>query len=210
MVRAPKLWTNATVCILASGPSLTAEDVEFVRGKTPVIVVNDAVRLAPWADVLYSSDGPWWKRERGAPGFTGMKLCIEKKKGAGVDSYGRTWPSVGVLRNAGIAGLSLDPSAICHYKNSGGAAINLAVHLGAIRIVLLGFDMSAGPNGQRHFYPEGPRGSSPYGDFRRYMATMVHPLKAAGVTVVNASRRTALTCFPRVALEQALRAEVAA
>lgn len=203
MVKVPRLWPHATVFILASGPSLTAEDVDAVRGKARVVCVNDAVRLAPWADCLYSSDGPWWKRMKGAPEFTGLKFCIEKAAGAGVDSYGRTWPSVGVLRNAGLTGLSLEPTAICHYKNSGGAAINLAVLLGASRIILLGYDMKLGPHGVKHF--TGERGtSSPYPDFRRYIGTMVKPLEAAGVDVVNASRQTALTCFPRVSLDDVL------
>ena len=45
--------------IIASGPSLTKEDVDAVRGLN-VIVINTSYWLAPWADILYACDGHWW------------------------------------------------------------------------------------------------------------------------------------------------------
>jgi hypothetical protein len=48
-------------------------------------------------------------------------------------------------------GLTGDPSFIVWNRNSGLAAVNLAYHLGAREIVLLGIDMCAGPNGETHW-----------------------------------------------------------
>ena len=51
------------------------------------------------------------------------------------------------MRNGGPRGLSLEPDTICTAYNSGGAAINLAVQLGAQQIVLLGYDMGPDEHG---------------------------------------------------------------
>jgi len=50
-----------TFVVVASGPSLTREDVEYCRDKAKVIVVNDCYRLAPWADICYASDYDWYR-----------------------------------------------------------------------------------------------------------------------------------------------------
>ncbi len=42
--------------VLASGPSMTAADAEYVRGKARVMTVNSTWRLAPWADAHYTND----------------------------------------------------------------------------------------------------------------------------------------------------------
>lgn len=197
----PILTDGGTVVCLASGPSLTAADVETVRGRAVVVAVNDAIRLAPWADVFYSGARVYWTpkdpRGRLLEGFAGLRvrLCLDQDRpGVGADGVIR-------LRHGGADGLARTPNALTTYQNSGGAAINLAVHLGARRIVLLGYDM--GPADGRHHFHDAPgtRHSSPYALFTRLLATSVAPLAAAGVEVVNCSRRTALACFPRVPLE---------
>jgi uncharacterized Rossmann fold enzyme len=89
--------------------------------------------------------------------------------------------------------------------NSGYAAVNLAVHLGAKRILLLGYDMQLGPNKQEHWHKDHRNKSqSAYPIFRKRMAAMVEPLGKAGIDVVNVTRRTALETFPLMALEEAL------
>jgi hypothetical protein len=46
------------------------------------------------------------------------------------------------------------------------------------------------------------RMKSPYQTFRQAYPTLVEPLKASGVEVLNCSRQTALTCFERRALDE--------
>lgn len=58
-----------------------------------------------------------------------------------------------------------------------------------------------------HFFGEHPRTiqrDTPFALFRQHWATLVAPLRALGVSVVNCSRRTALDCFPRQPLREAL------
>lgn len=192
-------WPESTIVCLASGPSLTLEDVEWCKGKAPVIAVNDTHTWAPWADVLYSSDQRWWAFYQGVPVFQGLKFGIHPL------TPHPAW-GVGVLRNGGTGGLSADPSKLCSGMNSGYAAINLAIHLGASRVVLLGYDM--GRMGRRnHFFGEHPtrlRSGTPYHRFVQRFASMVEPLKQAGVSVINCSRATQLTMFERRPLAEVL------
>jgi len=194
------------VVCLASGPSLTREDVESVRGKAKVIAINASYALAPWADALYCADAhPFkWYWEVGPKGgyehvaikdFAGLKYSVT--------GVGKSYTGVNVIGRGRDEGLSLDPAKLCLGRNSGYQAINLAVLLGASRIILLGYDMGVS-NGREHWHPERiPWKRSPYQMFRTLFPSMVKPLRDAGVEVINCSRQSALTCFPRHSLAEA-------
>jgi len=195
----PKLWPGETVVCIASGPSLTEADVNYVRGRAHVIAINNNWELAPWADVLHANDGRWWHWHKGVPSFKGLKYSLSHSA--------RMWPDVNVLRRAHDAkGISFDPKALCNYGlNSGYAAINLAVHLGAKRIILLGYDMQVGPNKEEHWHKDHRnRSRSEYPIFLRRFSAMTEPLEKAGIEVINCTRRTAIETFPLMSLEDAL------
>ena len=201
LVSVPRLLpVGGTVVCIGSGPSLTLEDVASCQGQGLVVAVNDAIQYAPFAVALMASDAEWWAAHRGVPTFSGLKYCLEPR------AYGR-WSDVQVLRNTGHEGLELDSTGLKTGRNSGAAAINLAVHLGATRILLLGYDCARDRKGREHFFGAhrpGLRNGSPYRLFRQMFAKMAAPLKAVGVTIVNCSRRTEIECFERQPLEQAL------
>lgn len=188
----PRVWVGDTVVCLASGPSLTPADVDFVRGKARVIAVNNNYQLAPWADVLYAHDRRWWQWHHGAPTFHGLKIGIQR-----VPRYA----DLHYLKLGPPTGLSRDPGIVHHGRNSGYQAINVAVHFGVARIVLLGYDMHRTWD-RAHWHRDHPIPTPDlYRGFRRNYETLVEPLRAAGVEVINATRDTALTCFPRAPLE---------
>jgi hypothetical protein len=183
------------VCI-GGGPSLTAADVNACQGRARVIAINDAYRLAPWADVLYACDAKWWNWHQGVPEFQGWKGALEL--GAAV------W-GVNVLQATGCEGLEMSRRGLRTGLSSGYQALNLAVHLGARRIVLLGYDLQPGPGGKSHWFGEHPDGvQSDFPVLLEGFKRIVEPLAKAGIAVLNASRVTALTGFPRVTLEEAL------
>jgi len=162
-----------------------------------VIAINDAYRLAPWADVLYACDADWWKLHAGVPTFTGPKYALQSRAGH--------WAGVQVLQNTGIEGLETRPFGLRNGRNGGYQAINLACHYGATRIVLLGFDMQARRGQRSHWFGEHPNGVRPsYELLGAAFPSIVEPLRARGVQVQNASRETALECFPRLSLAEAL------
>lgn len=198
MTPVPRLWPGETVTLIGGGPSLTPADVAAVRGRTRVIAINNAYQLAPWADALYAADRKWIDWHGGVPGFTGPKYSI-----ASADPTPR--PDWTVLRNTGTHGLDLDPTALRTGFNGGYQALNLAVHFGAARILLLGFDLGIAPDGRCHWHgPHPDRQPAPFYAMLDAFPSLVAPLAILGVEVVNCSRRTALACFPCVALEDAL------
>ena len=185
----PRLWPDSLIVCLGTGPSLTGADVTRVQGQR-VIAINNAYQLAPWADVLYACDAKWWRWHQGARGFLGRKYTLAP----GVREY----PEVEALRNTGPTGLETDPHGLRTGHNSGYQAVGIAVHLGARMIVLLGYDMQGD-----HYFGRHPDGTKP--PFTRCLAafaTLVEPLAALGIAVINCTRQTALTCFPLEALDE--------
>ena len=198
-VPVPCLWPGDTFVCLGSGPSLTQDDVDACRGRARVIAIKNTVTMAPWADVLYGAGADangqtWWHREGPRLTFPGLRYTL--------DHEARHWASV--LRRDREMGLSSDPGKLCLGYHSGYQAINLAVHLGARRIVLLGYDIQK-TGGKDHFFGAHPhKNPPPYDLFMSRFPSIVEPLEARGISVVNASRETALTIFPRLPIDEAL------
>lgn len=92
------------------------------------------------------------------------------------------------------------------FANSGCGAVAFAASRGAERIVLIGYDCQK-TGGKVHHHGDHPPNlgnaksmSQWFVRFRKLAETM----SRAKVNVINASRETALTCFPRMDLEAAL------
>jgi hypothetical protein len=116
-------------------------------------------------------------------------------------------PHAQVLQNTGILGLEEAPTGLRTGKNSGYQAINLAYHLGAARVVLVGYDMRPDAKGRHHWFGSHPYPTldPPYPALLEYFGTIAGPLAARGVEVLNATPDSALSCFRRATLEEALR-----
>lgn len=200
---APRLWPGATVACLGGGPSLTQGQVARLRGRVRVVAINDAWRLAPWADVLYACDWRWWRKHAGVPAFQGLKVTLSNGCG-----HLDAWPEIRVLENTGTEGLERAPSGLRTGRNGGYQAINLAVHLGAARILLLGYDMKAAAGERTHWFgdhEDWPTRATIFRDvFLPHFAGLARALDELGVAVVNCTPDSALDVFPRARLEEAL------
>ncbi len=193
-----------TIAILGGGPSLTQNQVNAVK-HLPVIAVNDAYKLAPWANVLYGCDAKWWKWND--PFFRGTKAAL--KWNAETGAFHNGWDDVErrdihALASTGTLGLESSPNSLRTGMNSGYQAINLAVHLGGRQIILLGFDMKA-INGKDHWFGAHPDGvAPPYDSMRGCFPSLVDPLKKKGVEVINCTPDSALDVFPKMELAKCL------
>lgn len=194
----PRLLPNGgTVVCLGGGPSLTPDDVTYCRGKATVIAINDAYKLAPWADVLYACDARWWNWHRGVTSFTGLKFSLQKAAAG--------WKGVGVLKRTGDYGLERKPHAIRAGRNSGYQAVNIAWHLGATRILLLGYDMQIAQGKPTHWFGEHPNKTPPpVQSFRGPFRSLPPILKDFNLEIINCTRETALPYFPRMPIDEAL------
>jgi hypothetical protein len=153
--------------------------------------------------VLYACDTIWWQHSRpSAKEFRGERWSshslapkVNDDKTAAAKEYGLT-----LIGGAEGDGFSFDLSRIHYGDNSGFQAINLALHFGARKIWLLGFDMKN--SAQRHFFGDHPpgilkaKGAPNYDHFVGHFDTAARMLPA-DVEIINATPDSALTCFPR-------------
>jgi hypothetical protein len=196
--------------VAASGPSLTPQVAETIRGarwKAPwrVIVVNDAYKLLPWADLLYAADFSWWRTHDGAKSFAGERwtshsqstqVCDDKSLVAHIYDLNFVNAKHG-------KGFSSDPGYI-HYgdpEHSGFQAVNLALLMGAPKVVLVGFDY--GYSDKAHFFGNHTEGlrqptSGNYADMARAYRHVETD------KIVNATPGSNLKRFPAMELSEAL------
>ncbi len=159
----------------------------------------------------YFCDAKWWRGQMDAnrrtqDGVHSFHDAIYKLNWFSGSSDFLDHPQVHALRLTGQSGHEDAPDGLRHGSNSGYQAIELAVKLGAKRIVLLGYDMKV-DGGRSHWHDE-PR-QRDFADVAArsmlpHFASLVEPLKALGVEVVNATPGSAIECFPKASLEDAL------
>lgn len=99
--------------VIATGPSLTDEQVQAVR-HLPCVAVSNAYLKAPWAVALASADKRWWVHYQ--PEFEGPKYSVAVVSGT-------------------------EQVKLVSGSNSGLLGMEVAVMLGATSLLLLGFDM---------------------------------------------------------------------
>ena len=94
--------------------------------------------------------------------------------------------------------------------NGGFQALNLAVQFGAVRIILVGYDMTLDHGVHWHGkHPKGLHNPVPgaVARWRRVLEKSAPILRAAGITVINASERSALVAYAKMSLLEAFNAE---
>ncbi len=189
-------------CIVAApGPSLPYLEHcgPVVDGKIPVIVVQDAWRRIPWADVLYGCDARWWNYHKGAPEFRGERYSTTdrgtNRKENEAEAYG-----IQLLWGVHGTGFSRKPDTLHYGSNSGFQAINLAILFGCTDIALVGFDWHR-PGGKTHFFGEHPPGfgNANFSTWTREMQIAADRLE--GVNIVNCTPDSALRVFPMGTLD---------
>jgi hypothetical protein len=204
-------WRSATVVCIASGPSLHVDDLALIeawRDAEPearkVIAVNNAglAPFAPWADVLYAGDGRWW-REYWTPRAPAPELWTVSD--ADDLPAGMHWIR-GIDTEPGIS-----PGADRIYTggNSGYAALGLAALWGASKIILTGYDMQRSAARATHAHADhhvrlGNPTDETLAVWVDRFAVAARDLRQRGIDVVNCTRRSALSCFDTVQLDDAI------
>jgi len=148
-------WKGETAFIIGGGPSLKSMDWSLLHGKH-CIGCNDAYMLGDWVEVCYWGDYGWfeihWQDEIKMPScervpglkrYSGLKVTL-REECLGIDG-------IHVLERR-PAGLYRAP-CIGWNTNTGASAINLALILGARRVVLLGFDMCFDKYNDANWHP---------------------------------------------------------
>ena len=113
--------------LIATGSSVTPEQVEYVKGKARIYVINSSYKLAPWADVLYACDEEWWDYYK--PEFAGEKWTLNE---SAAQKYG-----LNLIKYDPSLVFSTDDGLIATGHNSGFQALNLAYLQGARTNILI-------------------------------------------------------------------------
>ena len=189
--RVPRVWRGETCWILGGGPSLLDLDLNLLRDRR-TIAVNNAYKVAMWADAMIFGDCQWYPTHgKGLSSFAGLKVTTCP-----------TWerePGIRYLHQELMPyGITEDPVSLRWNLSTGACAMNLAYHLGVSRIVLLGFDMHKGPNGESNFHDDygHPQRRDPFRKFLLPFPEIKADLDRLGVEVVNATPGSALTLWP--------------
>ena len=213
--------------LVATGPSVKDQikEINDIKqgGRARIITVNNSYEAFPTADAHIACNLDWWRhywptsailREMACPKYTWYKNVADK--------YGIEYVKA-IVKD----GLSLDPRILHINHGSGPMGINLAVHLGFKKLLLVGHDMKFAKdyNGarqktgssDRHFFGEYPKklqhfpsvqvGKSAPGVLDGLIEAynkMPKDLKRSGMEVINCTPGSALPTFPMSTLEKEL------
>lgn len=198
---------NTIICI-GTGPSLTKAQVQAARETGyPLYACNNAIQLAPDAELLYSVNLAWWDYY-----WAEVKdLPCQKwtTNLAAASAYDINWIAE---RNA--PGLSNDKTYIHHGHGSGYSLVSMAYKMGAERIALLGYDLKYAPDydgkqrqvgsSPRHFFGEYPASMQHWpsvmvkGGVHIELLDLYRSIAAQGlVEVINCTPDSAIDCFER-------------
>jgi len=142
-------WKDETCVILACGPSVATQDLSLLAGKR-VIAINDAWRLYPKADVLFSGD---WRFFRDNPDLSGYKgpmiACVSPESFDKIRDKRKVHIGRGPRR-----GLTYNRTKVAGQYTCVGQAANFAFHRGCNLIALVGVDLCPANDGRRYAISE--------------------------------------------------------
>lgn len=177
---------NTWVCV-ASGPSLTREDCTLIEeSQLPVIAVNSSWEMIPGCQYVYAGDHTWW-----AANFNDVPA--DKCRFTSVHATATQFS------------INYFEPPVRGSFNSGQRAILLAKHLGAKRIILLGYDCSL--KAGIHWHGKHERGlRNPDADsLKRWRGEFRQVLPVVGEgNIINCTRHTELDMFQVGNLEEEL------
>lgn len=202
---------NEVWAVIAGGNSVTADDVEALRGRVRVLCINDAWKWAPWGDAVYAADYLWWQEHHEAvrEHFEGrMFTCTNSADSA--RPYG-AYKNFGCYcfeqepdSNIRHSGLSDNPTTLRIGGLSGYQGIGVVKNWGAKVAITLGYDMCR-TNGKIHPHGDHKKPLRPGPDFKAASNFNAMKPEEHGLTVINCSPNTVLTCWPRMTVQDALR-----
>ena len=170
-----KILTGKVVSVIATGNSLRGFDFAMIPGYR--IAVNDAVKYIT-ADMLVALDAKWWQKN---------KEASDNFKGIKISQNGTITKDVKIIQ---FEPYNNHDWYFQKANNTGYAALAIALHLGARKVYLFGFD--GGWSKYKYFYSEGTLThpgvylSNMYFEYFRYR------------TVVNVNNKSHIDCFHKV------------
>ena len=225
----PKIWEGGDVWILGGGPSVPREFgvpesviQQVYNGSQPisayspymsgihgkhVIGINVAYLIGDWIDVAFFGDiGFFLQHKDKLAAFPGLKVCCHPQ----IEKH--NWIKY-LPRDHKGRGISDNPNSVSWNYNSGAAAISFAIHAGATKIILVGFDMKLDMSSKQHCHNLYNRGAItdakrimklPFNRHLKGFPEIAKDAKRMGVSILNASPDSAITDFPKFSVKSLL------
>jgi hypothetical protein len=186
-------FTNQTIVCVASGPSLTKEQIEYVNLKSKVTFVSNSSAFDfPNATVLFSYDHKWYNyyNDKLKQFFKGAKFCKDK-----------------ITETSGFAFSLVDQEWFKAYGNTGATLLSLALHANPSKVILVGYDLKQ--TDKSHYHGDHPE---PLGNCNRIemwkddFKELYNDYKAQidKIEIYNCSLDSNLDLFPRQDLKKVL------
>lgn len=227
--KVPPMWEGGDVWIIGGGPSIPKqfgipEEVvqSVIKGTSPpsvyspymsllhdkhVIGINVAYLIGNWIDMIFFGDiGFFLKHQNGLAAFPGLKVSCHPQ----ADSY--DWIKYTPRDKEHPRGISDNPRMASWNGNSGSAAISIAANAGAVRIILLGFDMKMDSSKKKHWHglygvTTGNPKRPPHMPFDRHLRgfpEIARDAKKRGIEILNCCPDSAIKEFPKFSLKELL------
>lgn len=181
-------WKGRTVYLIGGGPSLKGFDFARLRRRGVVVAINDALLSVPWADASFTIDLVWL-RNRIWPlaAFLGERIAMVPDG----------WvPPPPLTLECFKTYLRTDEAS---GGNSGYAALAVALHRGAARVALLGYDMSGPGHWHKGYDWQSRFGAADYPRWRQQFHLLAYAAQQRGVRVINCNPKSGIKYFPHAA-----------
>lgn len=226
----PRMWEDGDVWIIGGGPSIPKQFgvpdsliqqviegssspniyspyMEAIHSKH-IIGINCSYMLGDWLDMVFFGDPSFFlSHQQGLAKFAGLKVaCFQTGNEV-------SWVKYLAKDGKHSRGISENPKMVSWNFNSGAAAISVAAHTGAKRIILLGFDMKLGADKMQHWHDVYQRGKAvkekrlkalPFDRHLRGFDQIARDAKKMGIVIINASPESAITQFPKCNVKEIL------
>jgi hypothetical protein len=183
---------------------LTSFNLELLKDRIHVIVINNTWERAPWADILYACDFQWWQQYQTAHGFKGLKVTQD-------EMTLRLFPQVDFIRVRVLGGKDCNRPKLKKFGDLGSGGngafhmANLAMHMGATGIALIGVDCTGDHWHGRHQHPCTNPTLDVIDRWRIAFDESAPVFASVGVDVVNCSWKTStIQAYPKMPIEQML------
>lgn len=197
-VMAEAIWPGETIYIICGGPSLIGFDFSILAGRR-VMVINSSVFAYPSADVLFFGDARWWmwNAAKVKPSFAGRIFTCADIADPRISNLVKRKPPPFIATNRGDVAMQ---------RTSLTAAINLAVHFGCSRMVLLGADQKPAEDGRTHHHEPHPvpviQGA--YDLQMRELREVAKAVADLGIEVINTSLQSRIDFWRKQPIEEML------
>lgn len=206
------LTTPPRGVVIASGPSLTVEHIHrlsLVEENLFIVGVNNAFEICPFLNVLHAADHTWWENYADeVPEHIDWFSTWDasSKPSFKIDSR------INYLSGIPGHGFAKNTNELVLGGHGGHHAIQIAMHYGCREILLLGLDMCR-LDGKAHWFGDYPVAEMNrrirYDSYQPQMTAGASQAIKRGVRIINCSLRSAVSCFPKMTLDDALKAPVA-